>query len=469
MMSKMNGPSGGQMIRKKILACFAFVMLLMFLAPTISLGASDLHSTSQQNSNPVRLDSLNSPQSGIAVSITGSNTAQVGQTYTYTITVSGYASSIGGNITCGGAFGGSSATFWADSQSGRSEQISASATMTVTTSGSVGSVGTITVSGQYSTFDGTNVNTAFINETKNVNVQPSVTYQSHVQNVGWQGWVRDGSASGTSGQSLRLEAMRMKLEGVSGSIQYKTHVQNIGWMDWVSNGALSGTEGRSFRLEAIQIRLSGDAASQYDIYYRVHAQNFGWMGWAKNGASSGTAGFSYRLEAIQIVLVPKGGAAPGSTANSFVECPTVVYQSHVQNIGWQGWMANGQSSGTSGQSLRLEAMRMQLSNIDGGIEYKTHVQNIGWMDWVSNGALSGTEGRSYRLEAIQIRLTGAAASHYDVYYRVHAQNFGWMGWAKNGTSSGTAGFSYRLEAIQIVLVPKGTSPPGSTANSFVQR
>jgi uncharacterized protein YjdB len=91
------------------------------------------------------------------------------------------------------------------------------------------------------------------------------------------------------------------------------------------------------------------------------------------------------------------------------------------------------------------------------------------MDWVSNGALSGTEGRSLRLEAIQIRLTGTAASQYDIYYRVHAQNFGWMGWAKNGQSAGTAGYSYRLEAIQIVLVPKGTSPPGSTANAFVQR
>jgi uncharacterized protein YjdB len=58
-------------------------------------------------------------------------------------------------------------------------------------------------------------------------------------------------------------------------------------------------------------------AKHYDVYYRVHAQHFGWMGWAKNGAKAGTAGYSYRLEGIQIRLVPKGGASPGSTANTF--------------------------------------------------------------------------------------------------------------------------------------------------------
>ena len=69
---------------------------------------------------------------------------------------------------------------------------------------------------------------------------------------------------------------------------------------------MSGTSGRSLRLEAMQISLSGDMAKHYDIYYRVHAQNFGWLGWAKNGESAGTAGYAYRLEGMQIVLVEKG-------------------------------------------------------------------------------------------------------------------------------------------------------------------
>ncbi len=300
---------------------------------------------------------------------------------------------------------------------------------------------------------------------------PSVFYLSHVQDIGWQQWYSNGEISGTSGQSKRLEAMCIKLENVDGGVEYKTHVQDYGWMDWVSNGAMSGTSGEGKRLEAIQIRLTGNAAANYDIYYRVHAENFGWMDWAANGASAGTAGYSYRLEAIQIVLVPKGQAAPGSTARPFVDKasqPVVSYQSHVQDIGWQGFVSNGEISGTSGQSKRLEAMCIKLANVDGGIEYKTHVQDYGWMDWVSNGAMSGTSGQSKRLEAIEIRLTGNAANQYDIYYRVHAQNIGWMDWAANGAAAGTAGYSYRLEAIQVVLVPKGQAAPGPTARPFAQ-
>ena len=30
---------------------------------------------------------------------------------------------------------------------------------------------------------------------------------------------------------------------------YQTHVENIGWQDWKTDGTMSGTEGRSYRLE----------------------------------------------------------------------------------------------------------------------------------------------------------------------------------------------------------------------------
>ena len=147
-----------------------------------------------------------------------------------------------------------------------------------------------------------------------------VQYNTHVQNVGWQSYVRDGAIAGSSGRSLRLEGIHISLvdHPYSGSIEYRTHIQNIGWESgWKSNGDMSGTSGRSLRLEAIQIRLTGNAATQYDVYYRVHTQNIGWMGWAKNGAPAGTAGYSYRLEGIQIRLVPKGDSAPGSTADAY--------------------------------------------------------------------------------------------------------------------------------------------------------
>lgn len=150
-----------------------------------------------------------------------------------------------------------------------------------------------------------------------VTSSPSITYQTHVQDYGWQSWKSNGEVSGTVGQSKRLEGINIKLSNINGSIEYKTHVQDIGWQDWKSNGQMSGTSGQSKRLEAIQIKLSGEAANQYDVYYRVHAQDYGWLDWAKNGESAGTEGYSKRLEGIQIVLVPKGGNAPGSTSKHY--------------------------------------------------------------------------------------------------------------------------------------------------------
>lgn len=95
----------------------------------------------------------------------------------------------------------------------------------------------------------------------------------------------------------------------------------------------------------------------------------------------------------------------------------VKYRTHVQNVGWQAFVADGSMSGTSGRSFRLEGINIDLNdNISGGIEYRTHV---GWQNYVANGAMSGTEGMSYRLEGIQIRLTGEAATKYDIYYHTH--------------------------------------------------
>ena len=135
---------------------------------------------------------------------------------------------------------------------------------------------------------------------------------------------------------------------------------------------------------------------------------------------------------------------------------TISYQTHIQNIGWQGQKIDGELSGTFGKSLRLEAIKIKVDNskITGKIEYRTHVQNTGWQSWVSNGAVSGTTGKNLRLEAIQIRLTGALKENYNVYYRTHVQNIGWQSWVKDGATSGTTGKNLRLEAIQIQLRPK---------------
>lgn len=319
----------------------------------------------------------------------------------------------------------------------------------------------------------------------------SVSYRTHVQNVGWQGYRSNGVIAGTTGRSLRLEGINIRLSGRSGlGVQYTTHCQDYGWLTWSADDDMSGTEGESKRLEAIKIQLTGANKDKYDIWYRVHAQDVGWMGWARNGAPAGTAGYARRLEGIQILISNKGaginagiGGISSVTATPYLDknndgnpvvpnadVPNVSYRTHVQNEGWQPWRTNGGFAGTSGRSLRLEGINIKLTNrvYSGSIRYKTHIENIGWQDWKYDGEMAGTSGRSLRLEAINIELTGDMARLYDVYYRVHAQDVGWMGWARNGASAGTAGYFRRLEGIQIILVKKGSTGPGSNYGGIVQ-
>ena len=111
---------------------------------------------------------------------------------------------------------------------------------------------------------------------------PSVIYSTHIQNIGWQDYKKDGELSGTEGKSLRLEGIKISLKDIEGSVSYQTHIQDIGWQDIKKDNQMSGTEGKSLRLEAIKISLSGIVSEQYNILYRVHVQNYGWLGWAKN-------------------------------------------------------------------------------------------------------------------------------------------------------------------------------------------
>ncbi|MFX4055509.1 C39 family peptidase [Enterococcus faecalis] len=310
---------------------------------------------------------------------------------------------------------------------------------------------------------------------------PDINYQTHIQDIGWQGVVKNGEISGTSRRSLRLEGIKMNISNsdLAGSVEYRTHVQEIGWQGYVKDNQLSGTSGKSLRLEAIQIRLTGEIANAYDVYYRVHIEDKGWLNWAKNSESAGSQSAAKRLESIQIKLVKKGKAAPEGNGKAFLignEAkrpdeikPTVNYQTHVQNIGWQGVVKNGEIAGTSGKNLQLEAIKINLSDaaLAGNIEYSTHIQNIGWQDYKANGALSGTTGKNLQLEAIKIKLSGDVSRYYDVYYRVHIQDKGWLNWAANGAPAGSQSASKRLEAIQIKIVRKGETAPKGSGKAFL--
>ena len=133
---------------------------------------------------------------------------------------------------------------------------------------------------------------------------------------------------------------------------------------------------------------------------------------------------------------------------------SVQYSAHVQNRGWMKWRRNGETAGTTGQSLRMEALRFALANAPAGsgIRCRAHVQNVGWQNWVNAGTIAGTTGQSRQMEAVRFELTGPLATTHHIEYRVHMRDLGWSQWVRNGAVAGTTGQSRRIEAIEIRLV-----------------
>lgn len=142
-------------------------------------------------------------------------------------------------------------------------------------------------------------------------------------------------------------------------VQYKTHIQDKGWeTNWVGNGGLSGTVGEGKRLEGLKVELVGSFPVTANIQTYVHVQNKGDMGPFPMGNMAGTEGQGLRLESIRLVLNNLSGY-------------TIKYNVQVQNKGWlrdedddTTWFNSGETAGTAGQSLRLEAIRIKIVQID---------------------------------------------------------------------------------------------------------
>ena len=155
---------------------------------------------------------------------------------------------------------------------------------------------------------------------------------------------------------------------------------------------------------------------------------------------------------------------------------SLSYSAHVSNIGWMGAVAGGETAGTTGGGLPLEALRLVLSDASTGeplgadaISVEAHVAGIGWQPAVGNGGTAGTAGQARAVEALKVRLSGGLSERYTVWYRVHSAEFGWLGWARDGAEAGSAGYGRAAQAVQVAVLPKGDPAPGDTSTPFVDR
>ncbi len=355
---------------------------------------------------------------------------------------------------------------------------------------------------------------AISNNTKNsTNTQEnkiSVAYNTHIQYKGWESDFskKDGQTSGTSGESLRLEGIKIKLINANDiSIKYQTHIQNVGWQNWKSDGEMAGTSGQSLRLEGIKIKLEN--TEKYSVMYRVHVQNIGWQDWKYDGEMAGTSGQSLRLEAIEIKIIKKqkkgllhldtpvsgstyykntdikvSGWKMANTANTTIKAlvddkeidKTLIKYSKRQDVleTITGYGTEEQNA-KAGFEFNLDSLKLEPGDhvikiflmtkdnetlqgylskifIDNNmhVQYRAHVQNIGWQHYKVDGNTAGTVGEEKRIEAIKIEGINLP-ENVKIKYQAHVQNIGWQNWCSNNEIAGTVGQSKQVEAIKIKL------------------
>ena len=340
---------------------------------------------------------------------------------------------------------------------------------------------------------------------KNVNL----VYETHVQDIGWQGKRQEGQKAGTEGQSKRLEAIKIRMNNAPEGVKIKcaTHIQDIGWQGWKYNGEMSGTEGQSKRLEAIKIELEG--TEEYSIMYRVHIQDIGWQEWKYDGERAGTEGQSKRLEAIEIKIVEKKAKVlmyldEGKSETAYykndkikirgwkmadvsntkiiayldgqkVKEELIKYGERPDVIKGVNGYGNAKQNPTPQYSFEIDTTKLsegkhsiKINTVDSKenilgtittnitydktfhVAYSAHVQDIGWQGEKKDGEKAGTEGKSLRVEALKIKLINAP-ENAKVRYRAHVQDIGWQGWKYEGDIAGTVAKSKRIEAIKIEL------------------
>ena len=264
-----------------------------------------------------------------------------------------------------------------------------------------------------------------------------IIYKTHVQSYGWQKEVENGALAGTTGQGKRIEAIKITLpdSDYTGNVEYRAYVQGIGWQSWKKNGELAGTSGQSKRIEAIRVKLTGEIAKYYEVYYSIHLAKIGWCNYESAGRVTGTIDLSKKIEALKICLVKKDAeTAPNTSGVKYVEgykSGNFYYNGYIKGVGATGNVSQGNTVGTIGKKQQLQSLTLYLDQSNklapsGTIQYATHIAKEGWKDWSDAGTTNGASTGTNGMEAVKIRLTGNLAKYYDIYYRAHVQGYGWQ-------------------------------------------
>ena len=188
---------------------------------------------------------------------------------------------------------------------------------------------------------------------------------------------------------------------------------------------------------------TGKGDSEPTLYYSANSQSVGWLDEVNEPNTAGTTGRSLDLYQIKINL--KNAATSAVLSGK-------VYS----NGSWLNYDKITSSTIIGNANSALQLVNFSLINQTGyKLQYRVHSADIGWQAWTDQGNNAGTVGKN--IQAIDFRLIRDSSTVYDpsITYQAHVQDIGWQAEVCDGERAGTVGEVKQLEAIKIKLENSG--------------
>ncbi len=126
---------------------------------------------------------------------------------------------------------------------------------------------------------------------------------------------------------------------------------------------------------------------------------------------------------------------------------TITYRTHTAQYGWFDYVGDGETSGTQGLSLPIDAIQIE-GGLNGGIlpAYQLTIDINGETGICKMGEVCGAEDKGRDAYALKINC------EKQLKYRVYRRKKGWTKYAKNNEWTEGAEDKLRIEAVQIKVV-----------------
>ena len=203
------------------------------------------------------------------------------------------------------------------------------------------------------------------------------------------------------------------------------------------NNSTSSTNDQN--TENVTGKPTGKDINEPTLYYSANSQNVGWLDEVNEPNTAGTTGRSLQLYQIKINLknAVKSAVLSGR-----------VYS----NGSWLNYNNITASTIIGNSNSALQLVNFTLKNQSGyKLQYRVHSEDIGWQPWVDQENNAGTSGKN--IQAIDFRLVkdnSVVVNKPDIIYSTHIQDIGWQSSKSNGQTSGGIN-GKKIEAIKIFL------------------